>query len=91
MHSSKPEQVTPEGPELNSLEWTHDDHGNPLLCVAGKDPRIKVLNVISGEVVMVVLTCCQALRPSTDCGTESGWSRSGELLLLSRCVVDKCI
>ena len=78
IHASESEQENPKI-ELNSIEWTRDKDNNPLLCVSGADPRIKVLNVISGELVMVGLARCQALTPSTDCSTDFDWSRQGEL------------
>lgn len=38
---------------LNSIEWSRSADGDPLLCVAGCDPRINVLNVITGDLEMV--------------------------------------
>lgn len=39
---------------LNSLTWSQDiATGDPLLCVTGHDPKIKILNVRTGELVRV--------------------------------------
>lgn len=42
---------------LNSVEWSQAENGDPLVCVSGNRPQIKVLNVKSGELVMVCLPC----------------------------------
>jgi len=48
----KPE-ATKDG--LNSLAWSQDpDTGDPLVCVSGHDPKIKVLNVRKDELVRVI-------------------------------------
>jgi len=40
---------------LNSLAWSQDpDTGDPLVCVSGHDPKIKVLNVRKDEIVRVI-------------------------------------
>ncbi|KAJ9635815.1 hypothetical protein H2199_008167 [Coniosporium tulheliwenetii] len=37
---------------LNSLEWTQDfETGEPLVCVTGSNPKIKLLNVCTGALV----------------------------------------
>jgi polycomb protein EED len=39
---------------LNSLEWSQAENGDPLVCVSGNRPQIKVLNVKTGELVMIL-------------------------------------
>jgi len=43
-----------DGDGLNSLTWSQDaTTGDPLICVTGHKPKIKILNVITGELVKV--------------------------------------
>ncbi|KAF2275629.1 WD40 repeat-like protein [Westerdykella ornata] len=43
-----------EAKAFNSLEWSRASNGDPLICVAGGDPRIKILSVKTGELVNTV-------------------------------------
>ncbi|PSN69298.1 WD40 repeat-like protein, partial [Corynespora cassiicola Philippines] len=46
------EERKPDDPlVLNSLAWSQAKNGDPLLCVGGNTPHIKVLNVTTGELV----------------------------------------
>ncbi|KAF2180561.1 WD40 repeat-like protein [Zopfia rhizophila CBS 207.26] len=36
---------------LNSVEWSQAENGDPLVCVSGNNPQIKILNVKTGELV----------------------------------------
>lgn len=40
-----------ENASLNSVEWSQSHSGDPLVCIAGGVPKIKILNVKTGELV----------------------------------------
>jgi hypothetical protein len=50
----------------NSVEWSQAENGDPLVCVAGTS-QIKILNVITGDLVTVRLS---AYMPGSGCFTD---------------------
>ncbi|KAF2019386.1 WD40 repeat-like protein [Aaosphaeria arxii CBS 175.79] len=55
---------------LNSLAWSRVKNGDPLVCVAGSDPRIKILNVVTGEIVMTLAGHGGAIQDLAVCPTD---------------------
>ncbi|TKA67929.1 hypothetical protein B0A49_04958 [Cryomyces minteri] len=52
--------------QLNSLVWTQDSEtGDPLVCVTGVVPKIKILNVVTGELDRLINDL--AISPISPC------------------------
>ncbi|KAF2201538.1 WD40 repeat-like protein [Delitschia confertaspora ATCC 74209] len=59
-----------ENAALNSVEWAQAENGDPLVCVAGIDRRIKVINVKTGELVTTLIGHGEAVNDLAICPTN---------------------
>ncbi|KAF1987660.1 WD40 repeat-like protein [Aulographum hederae CBS 113979] len=51
----KDEDTDHEYGKLNSLTWSKDSAGDPLVCVSGVSPKIKILNVKTGKLINTLI------------------------------------